>query len=278
MLNLFVNGIILVSAGILVGSLITLRRLVHRLPPGPGRRGWDLMAVLTLFFLIGYLAYLIIFWSQPVNWPDLIVPWVFFCTACFVWLAYYLSLQSAIDVRRITLLEHENITDPLTGMYNRRFLERRLHEEYSRFERYAAPLCVILVDIDHFKSVNDLYGHQAGDLALNYVAKMIRKTIRTSDVAGRYGGDEFMVITPSIHTGTAGVLAERIRQNVAAQPFLMNDGTDTPREIPLTVSAGVMGASNKGDTIQNLIHEVDIALYHAKQAGRNRVIVGDAMG
>jgi len=278
MLNLFANSLITMSAVILMGSFITVSYLIDRLPRGPVRRGWYLMAVLTMLFTIVYLGYAILFWSHPLAWTDMIVPGMFFIGACFLWLAFNLSIQVAIDVRRVTLLEHENITDFLTSMYNRRFLDRRLREEYARFERYKAPLSVILLDIDHFKEINDHYGHQVGDLALNYVAKVIRKTIRTTDVAARYGGDEFLIITPNIHVGTAGVLAERIRQKVEAEPFTMIDRSGRPRGIPMTISAGVVGCDPNAGGLPQLVQRVDEALYAAKQAGRNRVIVGDAKG
>jgi len=278
MLNLLANALIIISAVILVGSLFSLQQLIVRLSPGPVRRWWYLMAVLTVFFFFGYLGYAVIFWYQHDTWIDLLVPWVFLCGACFVWLAYSLSLQAAIDVRHVITLEQENITDPLTGMYNRRYLDRRLTEEYARFERYAIPLCIILVDLDEFKEINDLYGHQVGDLALNHVGKLIRKTVRTTDVLARYGGDEFMVVTPNIHTGTAAVLAERIRQQVEKSNLMLNVGSYSRQGIPLSVSVGVVGCDYKGDTIQKLVQRVDEALYRAKEAGRNRVIVDGAVG
>jgi diguanylate cyclase (GGDEF)-like protein len=263
---------------ILVGSFFSLHQLIKRLSPGQIRRWWSLMGFFTLLFIIGYIGYAVIFWYQHNSWIDLIVPVMFFAGACFVWLAFGLSLQAAIDMRRVNLLEQENITDALTGMYNRRYLDRRLGEEYARFERYAVPLCIILVDLDEFKEINDVYGHQVGDLALNHVGKLIRKTIRTTDVVARYGGDEFMIITPNIHTGTAAVLAERIRQQVEKGPLLLSAGSFSRQGIPLTVSAGVVGCDYTGDTIQKLVQRVDEALYSAKEAGRNKVVVGDAKG
>jgi len=131
--------------------------------------------------------------SRHTAWLDLIVPSVFFFGAGFVWLTATLSLHTAIDIRRVTVLEHENITDPLIGIYNRRYLDRRLQEEFIRARRYSLPLSVLLLDIDHFKRVNDAYGHQVGDLVLSYLGKLLLSAIRATDIIARYGGEEILI-------------------------------------------------------------------------------------
>ena len=177
MLAFLANSLVIAGAGILVGSLISVRQLIAQLPPGRSP-SWHILRVLTIFFIAGYAGFLGAYWGRTITWPDLIVPGVFFFGACFVWMTSTLALQTAIDIRRVTLLEKENITDPLTGLYNRRYLDRRLEEELNRAKRYALPLSILLVDIDHFKTVNDTYGHQAGDLVLSYLGKLVLNAVR----------------------------------------------------------------------------------------------------
>jgi hypothetical protein len=128
MLLLFSNSLVLVGIIILIGSLVTVRKITQRLPLGSSRNSWYAMAALISFFVLGYLGYMIVFWNKHTGYLDLIVPGIFFFGACFVWLSSVLALQTAMDVMRITALEHEAFTDPLTGVYNRRFMEQRLRE------------------------------------------------------------------------------------------------------------------------------------------------------
>lgn len=167
--------------------------------------------ILIVFFIIGYLSYAVIFGNSGSNLLDLIVPSIFLLGACFVWLVSTLSLQTAKDVQRLSFLEYENITDPLTELHNRRYLERQLQQEIEIAERYGLPLTILLIDADYFKLINDNYGHQIGDLALCHLSKLIRQTIRHTDTAARYGGEEFLIIAPATSTSVAVMLAEKIR-------------------------------------------------------------------
>jgi diguanylate cyclase (GGDEF)-like protein len=228
---------------------------------------------LIALFIVGYIGYAITFWSLHTTWLDLIVPSIFFFGAVFVRLTANLSLKTAIDVRRVSLLEQENISDPLIGIYNRRYLDRRLEEEYARAMRYSLPLSVLLIDIDHFKDINDTYGHQVGDLVLSHLGKLFLQAVRETDIAARYGGDEIMIITPNTTPTLAGVVAERLRQHVEIQELVLKNLPNKPLEISVTVSIGVAGLSQENTDIQRLIQKVDKALYLAKQKGRNRVVI-----
>jgi diguanylate cyclase (GGDEF)-like protein len=231
------------------------------------------MTALTLAFITGYLAYAAAFWGQAREGHDLIVPIVFFAGACFVWMSCRLSLQSVNDMRRVILLERESITDPLSGIYNRRYLERRLEEEFTRVQRYGTPLSILLIDIDHFKEVNDRFGHQAGDLVLSYLGKLILNGIRASDIAARYGGDELMIISPNTSLALAGALAERLRSQIEAHALILSSEPGQRHEINITVSIGVAACSDGTCDGHALIEQVDAGLYHAKSSGRNRVFV-----
>ena len=152
--------------------------------------------------------------------------------------------------------------DSLTGTYTRRYLYDFLASETERAQRYGTPLSLLMFDIDHFKRVNDAYGHQAGDRVLTGVAKCVREELRGVDVLARYGGEEFVIVTPGITQEQAAPLAERLRARIAATQF---DSLPT-----ITCSFGVCGFD--GGNVDDFIRRVDTLLYQAKQAGRNRVM------
>ncbi len=157
------------------------------------------------------------------------------------------------------------LKDGLTKAFNRRYLDRRLADELARAARFYRGLSVILLDIDHFKQVNDAHGHQFGDQVLSFVSATIQASLRESDVLARYGGEEFCVILPETDLDAATLAAERLRAAVSSSPVLSLD-----RSASLTVSAGV-AAMRKGDSAEALLARADQALYKAKEAGRNRV-------
>lgn len=176
-------------------------------------------------------------------------------------------------------LMRSGFTDVLTGWHNRRYLQVRINEELARAQRDSANLVCLMLDIDHFKSVNDNWGHAAGDTVLRELAQRIESQVRASDVAARYGGEEFVVIMPNTDLTAGVMLAERIRNSIAATPVrLPND-----EETTITASIGISGIrpdkdetdlKNLGDS---LIARADVALYSAKSGGRDRVVAEDAM-
>ena len=208
----------LVAAGMamLLAALAPARRLMAELPEGSVRGRWRLLVGLIVLFLAGYAGYLLVFRERYQDAADLVVPAVFFLGACFVLLVAQLSLATARDVRRISVLEDENITDVLTGLRNRRYFDRRLAEEVARSGRHGLPVSLLLVDLDHFKRINDTQGHAAGDRVLAETGGILRQALRETDIAARYGGEEFAVLAPQ--TGLAGalLLAERLRAGIAA--------------------------------------------------------------
>ncbi len=179
-------------------------------------------------------------------------------------------LENSINRERLLI---SGLTDPLTELHNRRYLDRRLKEELSRANRYRHPLSCLFIDADHFKSINDNYGHQAGDSALRELAIRIRSQLRASDVATRYGGEEFALLLPQTNINEALLLAERIRMEVANNPIQLDDG----QTLALTVSIGVsetlpmLGKSCHQEVGVHLLNSADQALYLAKSNGRNRI-------
>lgn len=162
-------------------------------------------------------------------------------------------------------------TDPLTGVYNRRTFKELAEPHLSRSRRSRVPLSLLMLDLDHFKRVNDTYGHLAGDEVLKAFADLVRGCLRKEDLLARYGGEEFVVLLPGSSQAAATALAERIRDQVAANPL---GGTD--HRVRVTVSVGV--ASEAGDTLpslESMLGRADEALYRAKADGRNRVVTVD---
>jgi diguanylate cyclase (GGDEF)-like protein len=180
------------------------------------------------------------------------------------------SLESAVNRARLV---RSGFTDPLTGWHNRRYLQTRLHEELARCRREQTPLTCLMIDVDHFKSVNDRFGHLAGDEVLRQLAHCVSAEVRGSDVSARYGGEEFVVLLPGTSIAAGFLLAERIRAVVASEPFeLPTDAT-----LGVTVSIGVAEfrpAQDEQDLKavgERLLALADVALYEAKAGGRNAV-------
>ena len=178
------------------------------------------------------------------------------------------ALESAEWQERATQFQLMSITDPLTGLLNRRYLEERLTDELNRSQRYDYSMSCLMIDIDDFKSYNDRNGHQAGDVALKITAHALKAALRSADVACRYGGEEFCILLPQTSLSEAGVIAERMRQRMAEKdyPFGKSQPLGT-----VTVSIGISTFAKHIDTGDKVIAAADRALYSAKAQGKNRI-------
>jgi two-component system cell cycle response regulator len=160
------------------------------------------------------------------------------------------------------------ITDALTGLYNRRYMETHLASLVEQAATRGKPIAVLVLDIDFFKSINDGYGHDAGDDVLREFALRIRKSIRNIDLACRYGGEEFVIVMPETDMGVATMVAERLRRRIAGEPFPIQQGSQL---LDVTLSIGIAALGKAGDTAAAMLKRADQALYRAKRDGRNRV-------
>jgi diguanylate cyclase (GGDEF)-like protein len=183
------------------------------------------------------------------------------------------ALRRQIERQRREL-ERLATTDVLTGVFNRRVLLERLELELRRCRRYGTRLCVLLLDVDYFKRINDGYGHLAGDAVLVTLGQILRTRVRSTDVAGRYGGEEFCVLLPETDLGPGRELAERLRQHLAAEVFIADGGTT----FGVTCSIGVAHFAEARQQAADLLQAADEALYRAKQQGRDRVCVAGGHG
>jgi diguanylate cyclase (GGDEF)-like protein len=176
------------------------------------------------------------------------------------------TLQDSLKKSNQALMELSN-TDPLTHLSNRRFLMKTLEKELQRCERSQKPMALIMVDVDHFKPVNDTYGHQQGDVVLQTLADQMKAHLRDYDLAARFGGEEFALVLPETALTEAVQVAERLRIAISELRIPADHN-----EIRLTISLGVATYPHpKVRTVDNLILEADRALYNAKEKGRNRV-------
>jgi diguanylate cyclase (GGDEF)-like protein len=179
------------------------------------------------------------------------------------------ALDNALALRRAEAL---SVTDDLTQLYNSRYLNQALRREVKRTSRTNRPLSLLFADLDGFKGVNDVHGHLVGSRALVEAAHVIRASARETDVAARFGGDEFSLILPDTGSAGAAAVAERVKNRVAAHLFLAEDALD----IRLTVSVGVATLPDVAETAEELLKAADTAMYRVKGSGKNGVFVARA--
>ena len=176
-------------------------------------------------------------------------------------------LQDQLRERNVEL-DRLSRTDALTELYNRRHLEQELARLHNDSVRHGDPLCVLILDLDHFKQINDSQGHAAGDQVLRVFADRLRGELRAGDIGGRWGGDEFLAILPRTDLEGALAVAERIRASTEARPV------DVAEQIDVTVSGGC--ATGPADSVESILQLADSSLYEAKLAGRNRIVAAAA--
>ena len=174
--------------------------------------------------------------------------------------------NSLLETNKV--LHRLSITDSLTGLYNRNHIMELLDREIARAARYNQPLAVLMLDIDYFKKVNDTYGHQTGDIVMGRLAKSLQESVRECDYAGRYGGEEFLIILPSSNILGGAVIAERIRHNIGSLQIPAGG-----QNLSVTVSIGVACYPDHGDDVESIVRKADDALYATKANGRNCVSV-----
>lgn len=191
--------------------------------------------------------------------------------ACLM--AIYAQYQFDQMFRRVFVYREQinelAMKDGLTGLANRRHFHERANESLSQAKRHGRQLCVLALDLDHFKSINDRHGHSGGDDALRFFADVLSAQLREGDIGGRTGGEEFGVILPDASAQTGIAVAERIRKATEGAAAATRS---TGERIPLTVSIGVASFPRSGDTLEQLLHQADALLYAAKNAGRNQVV------
>jgi diguanylate cyclase (GGDEF)-like protein len=177
------------------------------------------------------------------------------------------EVNAALQERQ-TELEHLSSFDGLTGLFNRRTFVELTEQELARARRHGGATALLLLDLDYFKRINDSHGHPAGDAMLRHVAAQLTDTVRSTDLVGRLGGDEFIVLLPGTSGAAARLLAEKLRQRIAAHPAVWQELT-----IPTSVSVGLSAVTaDQPASFEGLYSDADTALYEAKKLGRNQVV------
>ncbi|CDM98016.1 MULTISPECIES: GGDEF domain-containing protein [Limnospira] len=199
----------------------------------------------------------------------LTIPCVNAQTLCFPVLDFMETYRELLVANK--KLEQLATVDELTGLLNRRFLNSRLEQEIAYHQQMGFPLSIMLIDIDHFKKINDQFGHLAGDYVLQKVAKLTNKFLRVNDLAFRYGGEEFMVLLPRSEISQALDMAEGLRVSISQLYF---NHPDIPSDFQITASFGISELTKDVRCLDDLLKQADLALYQAKSQGRNQVCMG----
>lgn len=231
---------------------------------GLNKRLWAIIIMVGAYLIYISLGDLI---PQYWNWVGFRALERSILTLGFV-LILVIALSGIALSERLTTLA---VRDGLTGLYNQTYIKARLQEEIQRSERYKSALSLMMIDLDDFKPLNDRYGHVVGDRVLCAFGELLQDVVRSSDVAGRYGGEEFLVILPMTSCLDAAAAAERIRKEISLFPFRTDHMDD--RTCRITVSIGVYASPFLSQKTEEIIGLADAALYRAKKEGKNKVVV-----
>lgn len=263
----FDEVLLVIGIGMLAFALLTVRSIIALLTKASSlRRHWFWLGGVIALFIICYAA-LIVLWGERSLVANELVALMLVLGGAFTLVVTRLSLMTTADIVRIAKLERDAIEDPLTGSYNRRYLESKLDEEIGRAARLNKPLSAVMIDLDHFKHVNDTYGHDVGDKVLRHVCSLIMASVRANDTVIRYGGEEFVVIAPDCDDDDASALGERMRAKIAESAL------DLPNGEHLVVTASLGVSSLRAGSAEAMLRAADEALYAAKRAGRNRLCI-----
>ncbi|MBP9566061.1 MAG: GGDEF domain-containing protein [Sulfurospirillum sp.] len=274
---LFLFELLILGVGVvfLILSLTPIKQLILEFPDGKSKAKWKILRLLIFLFIVGYFLFAGTLWMfrDSLGMLSLIPSSVLFLGGIFVFFVGQLALKTINYIKDLAVLKQESITDALTGLRNRRYFDQRISEEVARSTRYKLPLTLMLIDVDHFKKINDTYGHTVGDEVLQTLSKIIQNVVRDSDIVARYGGEEIVIITPNTTKEEAAILAERLREKVE-QTKVATIAT-TQEVVQVTISIGLCSLSPIITDKEALLEESDQSLYLAKKHGRNRVVVSN---
>jgi len=256
---------------ILATSLFPCIKIIRLLPKEVIRKQGIFLFCLILLFILGNIIYTIQILNSEFSYANLIVSGILFGGSIFVLIVCLLTLTTIKDIQRNYILEN----DPLMGIYNRRYIERRLEEEMNRSKRYNLSLSLLMLDVDHFKQVNDTYGHQVGDIVLKKLAQVIVGLARKTDFVARYVGEEIVIVLPNTPISAAALMAERCRNQVQKKLIISSDESGGKTIDGITVSIGVSSRLDENSDMHKLIEHADMALYKAKERGRDQVVIYD---
>jgi len=226
-------------------------------------RLWAVVVISTAYLIFGSLADFIPSLWNRIGWP----PMSQHILKIGMFLILLISLSGlAVSGRTKSLI----IRDSLTGLFNKSYIQQRLDEEFYRSKRYNHELSLMMIDLDNFKALNDRFGRAVGDHLLRYFSQVIADTIRPSDIASRYGGQEFLIIFPETRKEEAQTVAERLLSRLSLYPFRVDSRKE---DVPLTINIGVTAYPDHGESAKELVALADQALNQARKDGKNKVTV-----
>jgi diguanylate cyclase (GGDEF)-like protein len=213
--------------------------------------------ITALLLIIFYLIFIVKKINDVIDYQDVYVSFLFLLSSIFIFIASIVTHKMGKLLYKIDQLR---ITDPLTGVYNRGYIETAIQDEYNRCIRYKKHSCLLMIDINDFKKINDTYGHLTGDKILIHLVESIKPVKRKADLTGRFGGDEFIVLMPESMVQQAELLTQRIKDTITKNPLVYND-----KIIAYSVSIGISDINIKEDSDYiTWLHKADINLYHSK--------------
>ena len=264
--------LVVIGALFCVRSHTSVKHIISQLPEGDLKKRWNILSNFILFFIVSYFVFASNLWivRDEINSIPMVASVILLLGGIFSYLMSQLALQTTRNVKDMAILQHESITDALTSLRNRRYFDQRICEEVALSKRYKLPLTFMLLDVDHFKKINDTYGHTVGDEVLANLSKVVLDVVRDSDIVARYGGEEIAIITPNTNKQEATLLAERLRGIV--EKTTVSTISTTQEVVQVTISIGICSLSAVITDKEALLEETDQALYLAKKYGRNRVV------
>jgi diguanylate cyclase (GGDEF)-like protein len=280
--NLFSSGLMALGAFILIAALLAANRIIGRLSKGKARRNWSLLGILVGILSISYISYAIYSWmSGLVNTQKIIglylVPLVFFLCACIVYLIISFISNSDVYFTPTRVGKFDDIIDPLTGIYNRSYLDSRLKQEIDRSHRYNLPLSIVLMSLDNAPQISETYGEKARDRLLGDFAKLALDNVRITDITARCGEAEIMVVATNTPVTSMQVFADRMQKAIAETLNLPEGLSQTSptkeKSAGINVCIGISGFGPETNTRESLMKSVHSALSRARSSGPNRVFI-----
>jgi diguanylate cyclase (GGDEF)-like protein len=269
--NVIVELVLIVSIFLLLASVWNIGRIRRIVVHVSLRTSWVSLGAMLFLAVCGCLTFLYTNATEgSEHHEDWLIAFTLLAASLFVFGVCIVSLFTSRELSRIDDLEKAAFFDPLTALYTRGHIDSLLKVECEQSNARVSQLAVILLDIDNFKSINDFFGHRVGDYVLKEVGRILEHACDRRQMVGRYGGEEFLIVSPNTPPAAAVRMAERVRSRVADARLSFDDAA-----IHVTVSIGVMVNFTFCETAMDLVSAADTAMYEAKRRGRNQVALGD---
>lgn len=264
---------IFIGSIILILSAIKSIQIIKELPDNAYKKNWRILFCLIGFFVISYFLLIILFINIGSDGKDIIFSIIISVESIFIYYVTYVSYLTLEKFRRIEFLEKEIVEDKLMGIYNQKYFIGRLDEEFKKYKNHDVPYSVLLLEINHFKDMNEKFGRKASDKFLIHFAKFIANNIRPSDIFARYVGVEMAIILPETDVVEAEILARKLCTLIGNKNFDIDITNEiNPLFMNCSINIGLASSDNKINTANDILSLITEALYQAKNEGSNVTI------